>query len=455
MSRWNLAWMLGVPAIVVLGITLAYSAPRRAAREQDYELVKLVVDVLAEVDQSYVKELNAEQKRKLVEDMINGGLERLDPYSAYMNIDEYRHFEQQSEGSFGGVGINVGIDRTTGLLQVVSPMVGTPAYEAGVLAGDLIVKVDGKSTENFRISDAIKAIQGEPGTPITLTVIHDGTKEQVDLTMKRAKIEVPSILGDVRKPENPREWDWFVDKASKIGYVRMIAFTEHTTADIKKALAAMEAEGVRGLVLDLRDNPGGLLTTAVEVADLFIGDGAIVSTRDRNGNGRTYSARRGDGRFENASAYPMTVLINKNSASASEIVSAALQDHGRATVIGERSYGKGSVQNIIRLPDRVPPTAVKLTTASYWRPSGKNIHRMTDSKETDEWGVKPSAGFEVKLDDKERFQYLVWRRQRDIIPGKVGAAEKRDDKANKDEKPFTDRVLNTAVEQLRKQITQG
>ncbi|MFL5341546.1 MAG: S41 family peptidase [Gemmataceae bacterium] len=453
MSRRNLAWLLGVPAVVVVGLTLVFAAPRpQKNRDEELDNVKLLVDILSEVDQKYVRELTPDQRKKLVEDMINGGLERLDPYSGYFNADEYRLFTRQTEGAFGGVGIQIDPDHTTGFMKVTSPMVGTPAYEAGVLAGDFILKVDGKSTESLRTGEIIKLVQGEPGTDITLTLLHEGAKEPVDLTMTRAKIEFPSVMGDRRKPNDPAEWDFIVDKANKIGYVRLIAFNEHSAGDLSKAVEKMEAEGVRGLVLDLRDNPGGLLTQAVAVSNLFIKSGAIVSIRDRRGVGKTYEAKATKTHLEPAAAHPLVVLVNRNSASASEIVAAALQDHKRAAVVGERSYGKGSVQNVIELPDREPKVALKLTTASYWRPSGANIHRALDAKETDEWGVKPDANLEVKLKPEERAKYLIQRRKRDVVQGKPGAGPA---KSAQDDLPLDDKVLDKALEYLRGELTKG
>jgi carboxyl-terminal processing protease len=450
MSRWNLAWLLGIPLVVALGLTLSYSAPAvREKKEQDYELVRLLVDVLAEVDQSYVKELDPEAKRRLVEDMINGGLERLDPHSTYFSAREYKQFERKSHGKFGGVGIQIGLDRSTGAIQVTTPMVGTPAYEAGVRAGDLILKVDGKSIEHLRTTEAIDLIQGEPGQPVTLTVLHEGEGKPVDLTMTRAVIEVQTVMGDRRKPDDPKQWDFVIDPKSMIAYVRLIEFDEPTAGELKTVLEGLQAQGVRGLVLDLRDNPGGLLSAAVEIADLFLTDGKIVSTRGRRTPEKTYSAKAEGTLFEPTRGHPLAVLVNRYSASASEIVSAALQDHGRAVVVGERSFGKGSVQNIIGLENNA--TALKLTTASYWRPSGKNIHRFPDSKDTDEWGVQPNPGFAVPLTDQERVQYAVGRRQRDVVYGKPGTpppAEKKDKK----DVPFVDKVLDRALEHLRGEL---
>jgi carboxyl-terminal processing protease len=451
MSRRNLGWLLGIASISLLGITVSYSAPTRE-KDKDYELVRLVVDVLHEVRQRYVVDIDADRERKLVEDMINGGLERLDPHSAYIPPREYKQFEKTSEGKFGGVGIQVGFDRQNrGQLTVISPMPGTPAYEAGVLAGDLIVKIDGKTTENMRMSEAVDLIQGEAGQKVTLTVLHEGGKEPVDLAITRAIIVVPSVLGDRRKADDPKSWDFFLDRETKIGYIRLINFSKTAAKEMRDAVEELQREGVRGLVLDLRNNPGGLLKAAVEISDLFLSEGRIVSTKGRNHKEEMYDAKADGTLLLPAEKYPMAVLVNKYSASASEILSAALQDHQRAVVIGERSYGKGSVQNIIEMHEGAKSSALKLTTASYWRPSGKNIHRFPDSKDSDDWGVKPNDGFEVPLKDEERLEYMIYRSERDVVRIKPKAITplKKD---GKEKKPFVDRVLEKAVDQLKKEI---
>ena len=446
MSRSNLGWLLGVPAVIVFGLTIAFAAPKaKKVRDQDYESIQLVVDVLAEVDRDFVRELTPEQKRKLVADMINGGLERLDPYSTFYDVDEYAQFMKQTEGSFGGVGIQIDVDRQTGLVKVSTPMVGTPAYDAGILAGDLILKVDGKPLETSQLGELLKTIQGPPGSEVTLTILHEGGKEPVDITMKRAKIEYPSIMGDRRKPEDPAQWDFFIDKANQIAYIRLVSFNEHSETDLEKAVEQVQKEGARGLILDLRDNPGGLLKQATAISDLFLTQGTIVSLRDRHGRGKTYTAKADGTYLEPAAAHPMAVLVNKNSASASEIVAAALQDNGRAVIVGERSYGKGCVQNVIELSDHEPKVGLKLTTASYWRPNGANIHRAPDAKDTDEWGVKPNPGLEVKLEAAERVRYLQWRKKRDIVHGKPGTTPVK----HTDEEPFNDKYLEVALKYIR------
>jgi carboxyl-terminal processing protease len=395
--------------------------------------------VLHEVRNRYVTEVSPQRERKLVEDMINGGLERLDPHSTFINNRDLKQFNRTSKGKFGGIGVQVGYDRNNrGLLTVISPMVGTPAYEAGVLAGDIILKIDGKNADSMRLDEAVDMIQGDPDTTITLTVLHDGGKEPVDIPIRRSIIKVQSVLGDRRK-EN-KDWDYYLDDKSRIGYLRITSFSETAAAEVRQIIIAQQKEGLRGLILDLRNNPGGLLRAAVEIADMFLTEGKIVSTRGRYQQEEIIEARPEGTMLLPAERYPIAVLINRNSASASEILAAALQDHHRAVVIGERSFGKGSVQNIIDLENK--SSALKLTTASYWRPSGKNIHRFPDSKETDEWGVKPDAGYEVALKDEERLEFLMDRSERDII------RDKKTTEAKPGKKPHVDKVLQKAVEYI-------
>jgi carboxyl-terminal processing protease len=458
MSRRNLFWLLGIAAVSIFGLAVSYSAPTRE-KEQDYELVRLLVDVLHEVRNKYVVDVTPDRERKLVEDMINGGLERLDPHSQYINARDYKQFDKQSEGKFGGIGIEVGFDRHgRGNLTVISPMVGTPAYEAGILAGDVILKIDGEATETMRMGEAVDMIQGVPGANVTLTIMRDGMKEPTDFAITRAVIKVSSVRGDLRKPGN-KEWDYLIDKENRIGYVRLISFSKNSPAELKTVLEALEKDGVRGLILDLRNNPGGLLRAAVEISDMFLTEGVIVSTKGRNHKDEVYHAKA-DGTLLTGPAgdVPVVVLINKFSASASEILAAALQDHKRAVIVGERSYGKGSVQNVILMENDT--SALKLTTASYWRPSGKNIHRFPHKKDfeaakidPDEWGVKPNGGMEVEMKDRDRLEYMVYRSDRDIVRAKPKVAEKSKD--GKEKAPFVDRVLNKALEHLRKEIGKG
>jgi carboxyl-terminal processing protease len=458
MPRRNLAWLLGVVSLTLLGAAVLYSAPTRE-KDKDYEMVRLMVDTLHEVRERYVTPVDEEREKKLVADMIKGGLERLDPHSTYIDPEEYKQFTKTSKGKFGGIGVHVGADpQTRNQLTVISPMPGTPAYKAGVLAGDVVLKIDGKATEQMRLNEAVDMIQGNPGQKITLTVRHEGAAEPIELTMAREEIHVPSVLGDVRRADDPMQWDYMLDKANKIGYIRLTNFGETTAAETRQAVEQLEKEGVRGLIIDLRNNPGGLLQSAVEICDLFLEKGAIVSTRGRNHEEKTWEAKPEGTLLLPANKHPMAVLVNRFSASASEIVSACLQDHQRATVVGERSYGKGSVQNIIMMEHST--SALKLTTASYWRPSGKNIHRFPDRKDfeaahidPDEWGVKPDEGFEVPMKDTERYEYLVYRSDHDIVREGKKEEKKEPVKSEKEKKPpFVDRVLQKAIERVKGQI---
>jgi carboxyl-terminal processing protease len=468
MSRRNLAWLLAIAAVMTSGLAathiFSWAQERQERRDKNYELVRLLVDVLGQVDDKYVTKLDDDRKRKLVEDMINGGLDRLDPHSQFINPKEFKQFTKSSKGKFGGIGIQLGYDRASGTqLSVITPMVGTPAYDAGILANDLIVKIDGKSTERMTLNEAVDLIQGDPGQKITLTVIHEGSKEAVDVEMARAVIEVPAVLGDQRRSDDPREWDFIIDKENKIGYLRLIGFSETSAAEMRHAVEELQHEGVRGIVIDLRNNPGGLLRAAVEISNLFLNDGdRIVSTKGRNQREDVYDAKGANSLLPEAQKCPVAILVNRYSASASEILSAALQDHHRAVIVGERSYGKGSVQNIIEMENRA--SALKLTTASYWRPSGKNIHHFPDKKDfeaagidPDEWGVKPDKGFEVPLRDEERINYLLYRRDRDIIHGKPGAeappkSSEKEQEKDQAKKPFEDRVLEKSLEYLRGEV---
>src|SRR6186997_1017550 len=204
MSRFNLAWLIAVPLAMLAGVSLSFTAPSRQP-DKEYKLVRTVVDVLAEVDQHFVRPLDDEQKQKLVEDMINGGLDKLDPYSQYMNADELRQFNAQTEGNFGGIGIHLGVDPRSGLPMVISPMVGTPAHDAGILAGDIIVKIDDKSTDQMRYNDVIRAIQGEAGTKVSLSVVHEGGKQVENYSVVRANIEVKTVIGLHRREDDLKE----------------------------------------------------------------------------------------------------------------------------------------------------------------------------------------------------------------------------------------------------------
>lgn len=413
----NLAWLLIVPAFVALGLAICYSAP---PPDRDYKYVRQIVDVLAEVDANFYRKLSDDQKQELIEDMINGGLRKLDPHSEYLNAEQLKRFESESEGSFGGVGIVMLSDPATKFLKVDHPMPETPAYEAGIIAGDLIVKVGDRSTEGMTVADARKLITGEPGTQVLLTIrraSRNPTDEPVTLT--RGRIPQHPVSGVRRRADDPAKWEWFVDKPSGIAYVRIAGFNELTAKELKAALEDIERDGGKALILDLRDNPGGLLNQAIEVANMFLPEGKpIVSTRGRNAEKeRAFKAEKDREMFKPADQRPIVVLMDDGSASASEIVASALQDNGRAVVVGQRSYGKGSVQKLLRLQFGDVKVAVKLTTETYWRPNGENMdRRLAPKSKSDEWGVKPNV--EVPMTNLEK-EWAAWEYYKSIwVAGK-------------------------------------
>jgi carboxyl-terminal processing protease len=393
-------------ALALIGSTsLFWWQASQGAKPKDemLELYGLFVDAVEKVETNYVRPVS---RRELLESALEGMLQNLDPHSSFINTSESKQFRRQIEGKFGGIGIQVGVDNETNRLQVIAPMVGTPAYEAGILAGDQIVEIDGQSAEGMSPDKAVDVLTGRPGTEVKLNVLHEGSEDPETITITRAIIDIPSVLGDHRKPDD--HWDFMFDKDKKIGYVRVTSFMQNTVEELKNALAQLKEEGMKALILDLRDDPGGLLSAAVEVSDMFLDKGEIVSTKGRNTQPRSFSAQKDD-LYEDV---PMVVLINQNSASASEIVSAALQDHNRAAIVGQRSYGKGSVQNLLELEDG--NSVLKLTVASYYRPSGENIHRFKNARNTDKWGVSPDKGLEVKLAPSEFINWFLARRDRDM-----------------------------------------
>jgi carboxyl-terminal processing protease len=453
-------------ALALIGaLTLAAWQHTQGAKPKDemLELYGVFAEAVEQVEANYVRPVS---RKELLETALQGMLQNLDPHSQFINTSEWKAFKRKIEGRFGGIGITVEMD-ATGRPRVVAPMVGTPAYEAGVLAGDLILEIDGEPTEGITPDRAVDALTGRPGTAVKLTVLHEGDEKPEPITITRAIIDVPSVLGDARKPND--EWNFMIDKDRKIGYVRITSFIQNTTEELKKALAELRSADMKGLILDLRDNPGGLLSAAVDVSDLFVDEGTIVSTKGRNTPKKTFEAHK-EG---NANDYPIVVLINQGTASAAEILSACLQDHHRAVVVGHRSFGKGSVQNIFDLDDG--NSVLKLTVASYYRPSGKNIHRFKNAKKTDEWGVSPDDGMTVDLSPQE---YRAWaearhaRDQESSARGRRNKANESGEAKDKDKdrkpdakddgaarpddqaarKPFVDKQLDRALDVVRQKL---
>ena len=349
----------GTPALVagafaaglVVGPLVGAGAQEGGGRAETYRLLNLFGDVFERVRAEYVEPVS---DRDLVENAINGMLTGLDPHSSYLNPRGFRDMQVQTRGEFGGLGIEV--SQEGGYIKVISPIDETPAARAGVRPGDLIMQINGTSTQGLTLQEAVEQMRGERGTAIRITIRREGAERPIDM----------SITREVIRPQVVR----FRMEGSDIGYIRLSSFNEQTDAALRRAVTSLRQTGgqaLRGIVLDLRNNPGGLLDQAVQVTDDFLEQGEIVSTRARrNEDAQRWNARAGD----ISGGLPIVVLINSGSASASEIVAGALQDHRRAVVLGTRSFGKGSVQTVMPLG---PNGAIRLTTARYYTPSGRSI----------------------------------------------------------------------------------
>lgn len=354
----------------------------------------------------------------------NGAMGKLDDYSAIIWPDEVARFNRMTEGKFKGVGIQIQMDEETQMIKVVTPLEGTPAMRAGIKAGDLIKKIDGKSAIGISLNQAVDLITGPENTKVEVTVEratgekdHDGKDftEDKDFELVRAVIPQHSVKGWKRNGPKEDDWDWFIDKNDGIGYIRLSQFSEDTTQELRAAIGEMKASGLKGLIFDLRYNPGGLLTEAVSVANTFIDRGVIVSTE---GNGASEPARNATPGESMLGQTPVVVLINQGSASASEIVSGALRfyaDKGdiNALVLGERSFGKGSVQNVWNLS---PTSKMKLTTQYYKLPDGRIIHRKPGASK---WGIDPHLV--VSMLPKQESDAIELRQKADVAP--VGHAD--------------------------------
>ena len=353
-KRFRSHLMLVVLFVVafLLGFSLRHTLPVSAASSEDdiYKELKLFSEVLDLVQHSYVKEV---PPKELIYGAIQGMLSSLDPHSSFLKPDDYKELQIETKGSFTGIGIEITI--RDGILTIVAPIEGTPAWKAGLKPGDKIIKINGKPTKGMSLIQAVKLLRGPKGTRVTISILRKGWSELKDITLVRDVIPIRSVRA-------------YTIEAG-YGYLRITNFQEKTPKELVKALEKLEKENkpMKGLIIDLRNNPGGLLDAAVRVADEFLDRGLIVYTKGR--------LRRQSLRFEatpnkRKHPYPIAILVNEGSASASEIVAGALQDHRRAILVGTRTFGKGSVQTIIPLPDG---SAVRITTAQYFTPSGRSI----------------------------------------------------------------------------------
>ncbi len=329
----------------------AFGAAGAATSNADtYKLLGLFGDVFDRVRADYVEDPD---QKKMIESAINGMLTSLDPHSSYMDAEKFEDMTTQTRGEFGGLGIEVTMEN--GLVKVMAPYDGTPAAKAGILSNDLIVKIDSVEVNGLTLNEAVDKMRGAVGAAVNLTIVREG-REPFEVKIVRDIIKVESVKFNI--------------EAGDIGYIRMSSFTEQSDVGVQKAITEMDKQSggkIKGYVMDLRNNPGGLLLQAVTVSDMFLEKGEVVSTRGRNADDvERHSAQKGD----LANGKPVVILINGGSASASEIVAGALQDHKRATLIGTRSFGKGSVQTIIPLGNE---GAIRLTTQRYYTPSGRSI----------------------------------------------------------------------------------
>ncbi len=370
-------------------------------------------------------------RKTLFESAMNGMMGELDEHSMYISDDLFRSIDEDMNQQFGGVGMYVDTEPESKKLIVLAPIPDTPAFRAGIRAGDEIAEIAGKTTDGMDRKDAIKLMRGPQGTEVHVVFQRNG--ELFAKALVREVIPVPSVHGDWRAPNG--DWQFTLQDMPNIGYIRLLQFGRKSSEEIREALAEIESS-VDGVIIDLRNNTGGLLTAATEICDMFLDKGqTIVRTRGRRR--KLVEELFAENRISFDSQIPIVILVNRHSASASEIVAGCLQDHGRAVIIGEQTWGKGTVQNMI--PMQLNESALKLTVASFWRPSDRNIDRADpEAKRTKVWGIQPDEGWEVELTLDQVFQNIRNRNQRDIeglrsgnstSPGDAESEEKSEVKA--------------------------
>ena len=388
------------------------------SRSPDYKELRLFRQVMGIVQKNYVKEVT---DKELIQGAINGMLQSLDPHSSFLTEEAFKELQVETKGEFGGLGIEITLE--SGILTIVSPIEDTPAFKAGLKSGDKIVKINGESTKNITLTKAVKLMRGREGTKVTITVMRDGWRKSKDIDITRAVIHVHSVKKDSIEPA--------------YAFIRIVNFQESTETDLVKAIKEMGGdEKIKGLILDLRNNPGGLLDQAVKVSELFVDKGLIVYTDGRVKDQRMDFKANTSGRHYK---FKMAVLINEGSASASEIVAGALQDHNRALILGAKSFGKASVQTIIPMENG---SGLRLTTAYYYTPKGRHIQKT---------GIHPDVNL------KEEMQ-----KQRDEEAEAAGKSDGSQDDKKKPKKPRYPRpvvdlekdvVVQKALEWLKSDVT--
>ena len=370
--------------IIILSIIFFNSLNLSAFSKNDlYEKIDLFGEVLENIKKDYVDEVN---QSEIMDAAINGVLQSLDPYSAYMSPELFKEMQTDTSGQFGGLGIEIGME--AGVIKVISPIDDTPAAEAGIKAGDYIVKIGKEQVQGKSLMEAVKLMRGAVGSSINLTIRRKNIKKPLEFKITRKIIEVKSVNSEI------------ISKEKNLGYIRLKSFNENSEKQFLKSLKKFEKNSkIKGYIIDLRNNPGGLLTKAINITNFFLNDGEIVSTKGRNvSETRKFFARKGD----EINGKPIVVLINYGSASASEIFAGALKDHKRAIILGESSYGKGSVQSIIPLRNG---GGIRLTISKYYLPSGKSISEV---------GVTPDilieeaeTDFKIKSEKDNQLNYAI------------------------------------------------
>ena len=424
----SLLVMICLGAFVLLGL---YNDSKVSAVDKVdknvYKDIKLFNEVYDMVKKNYVDDINS---TTLIQGAINGMVKSLDPHSSFMTPDLYKELEVETQGHFGGIGIEIILLKD--ILTIVSPIEDTPAFIAGLKTGDQIIRIDGKSTKDITIMEAVKKLRGPKDTKVTITIMRENMPTPKDITLTRAIILVKSI-----KVKNIED---------HIGYIRIASFQEKTADDLRKALKEVseKLKPMNGLVLDLRNDPGGLLVQAIEVSDVFLKSGIIVSTRGRTKSMETKAIAKNDG---NEPTCPIVVLVNEGTASAAEIVAGALQDNGRALIVGAQTFGKASVQTVIPLEDG---SALKLTTARYYTPKGRSIQAE---------GIKPDiiVKYIKQADEAENTAWWEDRIREKDLKGHIKPAKedgtKIDEPQNKDVNDYSDLAhdnqLKTAVDILK------
>lgn len=385
-SLWVMGAVLLVVNLIISARIYSEESPAEDEKRSAYQYISLFTHVLEQIRANYVEPEQTSYK-DLIYKALHGMLRGLDPHSEFMEPEEYKDMRDDTSGQFGGLGIVISI--RDGILTIVAPMEDTPGYRAGLMAGDRIIEIEGESTEGISLPDAVHKLRGEPGTQVTIRIFRPRTQEIKEVTITRAKIKVPSIK-DVRMVEDG------------IGYLRITQFNQPVGAALDRALDELREQGLKALIIDLRNNPGGLLSSAVQVSQRFLPRGALIVTTEGRNN-RVLQTFRSRG-LRHLVDLPLAVLINGGSASASEIVAGALKDHRRAVLVGEKSFGKGSVQTVIPLSEG---SAIRLTTAHYYTPS----HRRIQDR-----GIEPDIVVPVSAEEWQRLQLQRTRPKDERLP---------------------------------------